>query len=194
MRNWLFHPLLFYPLAILIAALVIVLSLQPQAWPREPAPVAGTQDGATLVLEGAAFDAPAAAPEQTMTVTRDFFGQARTLRIAVLPDRSTPAPEEQGVRILLSAPDAARLSSGRVQVDVSYVPLPVNAADGLAVSLQGGGAAQWVSQPAPAQPGTLRFELPGQAGANAIGLRAISDGEQQAFGLEITRIRVTPLA
>ena len=29
MRNWLFHPVIFYPLAILVAALAIFVSLRP---------------------------------------------------------------------------------------------------------------------------------------------------------------------
>lgn len=193
MRNWFFHPLLFYPLAILFAVFVIGLSLQPQAWPRTPAPISAAQAGGALVLEGAAFNSPAPAPEQNLTVTRDFFGQARTLRIAVHPRQPVPAPQEQGVRILLSEAGAAQLSRARLRVEVSYVPLPVNTADGLAVSVQGGGPTQWVSLPAPDEGGTLRFDVQGRPGANAIGLRALSGAEGQAFGLEITRIRITPL-
>ena len=77
---------------------------------------------------------------------------------------------------------------------VTYTPSPVNAASGLAVSLQGGGPAEWVAQDIPPQPNTVRFELPAQEAVNAIGLRALSSNNDQAYGLEITRIRVIPRA
>lgn len=192
MRNWLFHPLLFYPLAILLAALVIVISVRPQAWPREPAPVAAVVENGALVFEDGGFNSPAIGAEQDMTVVRDFWGQAQALRIAQLPSQPPPTPAEQGARLLLTPEQAALIDDKPVTVEVSYNPLPVNAANGLAVSLQGIGPADWVSQPAPAEPSTLRFELPAQFAVNAIGLRALSEGVDQAYGLEITRVRVTP--
>jgi hypothetical protein len=195
MRHWLFHPLLFYPLAALIAAFVIVVSLQPQAWPRDPAPVSAERDGQWLVFQGEAFNSPAVDEDkQEMTVSRDFFGRARTLSIAQKPTVPAPTPQDQGARILLSAEDAAALSGRPVTIEVSYNPLPINAATGLAVSLRGEGPSAWVSQPAPPQSATLRFQLPARGSVNAIGLRALSEGADQAYGLEITRIRVTPHA
>ncbi len=194
MRIWLFHPIVFYPLAGLLAALVIALSIQPQAWPRPAAPVAGEVDGRFLVLRRAAFDTPRPAPGQYVTVTRNLWGQAQTLRIAQMPSQTPPTPAEAGVQIVLEEAQAAHIRSGAVTVEVSYRPLPVNPASGLAISLQGGGPTTWVSQSAPPQAATLRFNLPAQPGATAIGLRALSEGEDQAYGLEITRIRVSPRA
>lgn len=192
MRHWLFHPLIFYPLAILFAALVIALSLKPWAWPREPAPVAAEQVEGSLVFRGERFNSPDVGAEQEMTVMRDFWGRAQTIRIAQKPGQPPPTPAELGVRILLTPEDAALIEDRPVTVDVSYNPLPVNAATGLAVSLQGIGPAEWVSRPAPPQAATLRFELPPQFAVNAIGLRALSEAGDQAYGLEITRVRVTP--
>lgn len=194
MRNWLFHPLLFYPLVAILAGLVIAASLKPQAWPREPAPVAGVIEGDALVLERAAFNSPAVGAEQEMLVTRDYWGRPQTLRIAQKPGQPPPTPAEQGVRILLTPERAALLEDKPVTVEVSYLPLPVNAAAGLAVSVQGIGPAEWVSQGTPPQPGTARFVLPAQFEVNAIGLRALSVLPDQAYGLEITRIRVIPWA
>jgi hypothetical protein len=195
MRHWLFHPLVFYPLALLIGAFVIVVSLQPQAWPREPAPVAATRVGEWLVFQGEAFNSPSVdAQQQEMTVPRDFFGRARALNIAQKPSAPLPTPEDQGARILLSPEDAAALAGRPVTIEVSYNPLPINAATGLAVSLRGEGPSAWVSQPAPPQSATLRFQLPAQSSVSAIGLRALSDGTDQAYGLEITRIRLAPHA
>ncbi len=192
MRAWYFHPLIFYPLALVLAVLVIAVSLKPQAWPRAPAPAAAEVDGETLLFAGEAFNAPADSPEQEMMVVRDFFGRAQALRIAVLPGQPPPTPAEQGVRILFTPQQAALLEDRPAVVEVDYAPLPVNAADGLAVSLQGIGPADWVSQPAPPQPGTLRFDLPAQFALNGVGLRALSQGEGQAYGLEISAVRVTP--
>jgi len=192
MRNWLFHPLLFYPLALLLGALVIAISVRPQAWPREPAPVAAQVEGGSLIFAGPAFNAPAVGAEQDVAVVRDFWGQAQTLRIAQLPNQPPPTPAEQGARLLLTPEQAALIDDKPVTVEVSYRPLPINAASGMAVSLQGIGPAEWISQEAPSEPATLRFELPPQFAVNAIGLRALSTGTDQAYGLEITRVRVTP--
>lgn len=194
MRHWLFHPLIFYPLATLLAVLVIALSIQPQSWPREPAEVAGEMDGGTLVLAGAAFSTPAVGAEQAINVKRDFWGRSLSLMIAQLPGQPPPTPAEQGARILLTPERIALIDDKPLIVEVSYLPLPVNAASGLAVSVQGIGPAEWTPLPAPPQPGTLRFELPAQFAVNAIGLRALSEGTDQAYGLEITRVRVTPWA
>lgn len=194
MRNWLFHPLIFYPLAILAAVLLIGVSLQPQKWPREAGPVAAQQAEAALVYKRDAFDRPDASPEQYITVVRDFLGGARALRIAVKPDQPAPTPADRGVRVLMTPDDAARIADRPVTVEVTYTPSPVNAASGLAVSLQGDGPTAWVSQEIPPQPNTVRFELPAQTAVNAIGLRALSSNNDQAYGLEITRIRVTPRA
>ncbi len=192
MRHWLFHPIIFYPLAALFAAFVIAVSLKPQAWPRPPAPVTGAVAQETLVLERDAFNTPDPGAGQHMTVTRDFWGRPQTLRIAQLPNQPAPTSDEHGVRLMLTPASAALLQGKPLLVEVSYHPLPINAATGLAVSLRGNGASDWVSQSVPPQPGRLRFELPASAAANAIGLRALSEGTDQAYGLEITRIRVSP--
>jgi hypothetical protein len=192
MRHWLFHPILFYPLALAFAALVIGLSIQPQAWPRPPAPVAGNVEQQILVLDGSAFDTPDPGIGQNMTITRDFLGRPRSLRIAQIPAQPAPRADEHGVRVLLAAESATLLRGQPVVVEVSYTPLPFNAASGLAVSLRGDGASGWVSQQAPPQQGVLRFDLPANPSANALGLRALSDGTDQAYGLEITRIKIWP--
>jgi hypothetical protein len=194
MRHWLFHPLIFYPLALIVAALLIGFSLQPQRWARDAGPVSAQQAEGALVYTGASFNRPDSSPEQHMTVVRDFLGRAQGLRIAVKPDQPPPTPAERGVRVLMTPEDAARIDDRPVTVEVTYTPSPVNAASGLAVSLQGIGPAEWVAQDIPPQPNTVRFNLPAQMAVNAIGLRAISSNSDQAYGLEITRIRVIPRA
>lgn len=194
MRHWIFHPLVFYPLAIVVAVLLIVASLQPQKWPRTPAPVSAERVEGALVYAGEGFNSPDPSPEQNMTVVRDFWGQAEALRIAVKPDQPPPTPAERGVRILMTPDDAALLEDRGATVEITYAPSPVNAATGLAVSIQGIGPAEWVAQDIPPQPSTVRFELPPQFAVNGIGLRALSTNNDQAYGLEITRIRVIPRA
>jgi hypothetical protein len=190
MRSWLFHPLVFYPLILVLAALVIAVSLKPQAWPREPAPVAAQVIDGALVFEGQAFNSPAVGAEQNMSVVRDFWGAAQALRIAQKPGQPPPTPAEQGARLLLTTEQAALIDDRPVTIEVTYNPIPINAASELAVSLQGIGPADWVSQPSPPQTGTLTFQLPPQFAVNAIGLRALSGNADQAYGLEITRVRV----
>lgn len=195
MRNWLFHPLIFYPLVILIAAAAILASLEPQNWTRSPAPVMSQRNGPSLVWSGVAFNSPDVGPEQRLTVERDLWGNAQSLRIAVVPHAAQPASDEQGVRVLLSADDAAAIGGRPVTVAVTYTPLPVNAASGLAVSLQGADATEWVQHDAPSPPqGALTFELPAQSAPQAIGLRVLSGGQDENYGLEITRIQITPHA
>jgi hypothetical protein len=192
MRNWLFHPLVFYPLVLFLGAAVIFISLAPQAWPRAAEAQAGTLTPEAIVLEGAALTAPDPSPDQEMYVVRDIWGNAQSLRVAVLPGMPEPTPAEQGVRILLSPETAARLDDRPVTVEVSYRPVQINAANGLAVSLQGIGPADWVIKPIAPEAATVRFELPASFAINAIGLRAMSDGADQAYGVEIIRIRVIP--
>lgn len=192
MRHWLFHPLIFYPLAAIFAAFVIAVSFQPQSWPRDPAPVTAEREGEWLVYQGQGFNSPSIDAAQDITVVRDFWGRAERLRIAQKAQGGRPTPQEQGARILLSREDAAALAGRPLTVEVSYNPLPVNAANGLAVSTSSAGETDWIQQAAPAQSATLRFRLPAQSEVNAIALRAVSTDNDQAYGLEITRIRITP--
>lgn len=193
MRLWLFHPIIFYPLCAALAAAVILFSIQPQSWPHPAAPAAGAWVDGALVLEGASLDAPAPSPEQSLTVTRDFFGRAQTLRIAQLPAYTAPpAPQDNGAVVLLAPDQAAAIENTPVRVEVTYRPLPVNAASGLAVSLRGAAPGPWASKEVPPQYARVSFTLPAQAGVTGIGLRALSTGTDQSYGLEITRIRITP--
>lgn len=192
MRHWLLHPVIFYPLVAVVAVLLIGASLRPQAWPRTPTAAAGAMAEGALVLEGEALGAPAPEAAQEVFVPRDFWGRAQALRIAVKPEQAAPGPSDTGVRVLL-APAAAALLARPVVVEVTYSPLPVNAATALAVSAQGEGqAANWATQALPAQAGVVRFSLPAAAGATALGLRAITTNTDQTYGVEITRIRIVP--
>lgn len=192
MRHWIFHPLLFYPLVLIVAGGVILFSLRPLDWITEPRPQAGEIIEGAIVLRGDAFDAPDGSPDQVFNVNRNAFGQAQSLAIAVLPNMPAPTPAERGVRVLLTPETGAVLDNKPTTITIAYRPLPVNNATSLAVSLQGIGPAEWVIQPLTEQAGVLRFDLPAQFALEAIGLRAISSETDQNYGVEILEIRATP--
>lgn len=192
MRLWLFHPLVFYPLVLALAVLVIGLSLKPQLLPRPAAAVAGEIDGPALLLERAAFDAPVDPPEQYVTVVRNLWGQPQSLRIAVLPNHQDPTETERGVEIRLKPEAAALVSNRRLQVEVNYQPLPVNAAPALAVSAVGSGPVHWRQQLIPPLSGVVNFNLPPTPDVQSIGLRAVHVDPNLAYGVEIVSVRITP--
>ena len=165
--RFLTHPLLFYPLALIVAGLIVLIGLEPQRWAREPRPIEAERQGETLVLAGDAFDAPSPSPDQNMKVVRNFWGEAQALRIAVLPGQPEPTPAERGVRILLSPEDAAFIEDRPVVVEVSYDVMTMNTAPALAVSLQGIAPADWVRQDVPAEPGVLRHRHQRRSGLRA---------------------------
>lgn len=190
MRLWLFHPLVFYPIVLLLAAGMIAFSAMPQLWPRPAAPVAAQVENGVIVLEGGAFNSPEDPPQQDITVTRTLLGEAQALRIAVLPEQGDPTPQETGVRLLLEPETAALLSGRGIRLEVQYQPLAVNAASALAVSLQGAGEIRWVSLPIPPLSNSVTFTLPVTQDVTAIGLRAISGNPPPvSYGVEITSIR-----
>ncbi len=192
MRHFFFHPLAFYPLAILIAAAIIALSLRPQSWPREPAPQAGLVEDGAIVLAGDALGAPAPDPRQVFYVDRNPLGGAEALRIAVLPNEPAPGPADSGVQILLAPDAAARLDGRPVRVEVSVRPLEITTAQRLYVALDGAGPRAWTMALLSPQDATLSFDLPAQAAPIALGLRVESDLDDYNYGIEIARIRLVP--
>ena len=194
MRIWLFHPLIFYPLVLIAAAAVILISLQPQNWPRPAEAVAGQIEGQTLVLQGEAFNAPTDPANQDITVVRDALGHAQSLRLATLADLGPPSPNEPGVVIELAPDASAYLAGKRLAVEISYRPLPVNAAPELAIGLAGRPTMDWVTRPIPPLSNNVRYELPAQPTVTGIALRPLLAGPSMTFGVEIVSIRITPQA
>lgn len=194
MRTWLFHPLIFYPLVLIAAAAVILLSLQPQNWPRPAEAVAGQVEGQTLVLAGAAFNAPTDPPAQDITVVRDALGRAQSLRVATLADLGAPIPAEPGVVIELTPDANAYLAGKPLDVEISYRPLSVNASPELAIGLAGRSSMNWVTRPIPPLSGSVRYQIPAQPTVTGIALRPLLAGPEMTFGVEIVSIRITPQA
>ncbi|MBY0569427.1 MAG: hypothetical protein K2P70_19110 [Hyphomonadaceae bacterium] len=198
MRSWFFHPLIFYPLVAIAAVGVVLISLRPQFWPRDPAPAAATLAESALVYDGDSFNSPADLPNRPVTVMRNFWGTPEALRVAIRVEPNAPegepTPDETGARILVTPEDAARINGRPATIEISYGPLAINTTQALAVSLQGAGPTVWVQQPTPPETNTVRFEVPAQTDVNAIGLRPVDPGVDRVYGLEITRIRVIPRA
>lgn len=192
MRAWYLHPLFLSLAALLLAAAAIVFSLMPQRWAHAAAPQAGQIERGALILEGDALGAPADSPEQVLHVVRTIWGRTEALRIAVRPNAPPPSPAETGVRVLLTPESAALISDTPVFIDVTIRPLPVTTSSGLAVSLQGIGPAEWISQEISPLGSVARFAVPAMPAVSAIGLRPISENADYAYGVEIVRIRVVP--
>lgn len=192
MRFWLFHPAIFYPLVLALAVLAIGISLKPQLLPRPASAAAATIDGGSVLIERDGFNSPYDPPEQNVTVVRNFWGQPQSLRIAALPHAGLPTDAERGVEIRLRPDVAQLLSERRLVIEVTYHPLTVNAAPTLAVAALNDAPTHWVSRDIPPLQGRVNFELPRQANIQGIGLRAIHNDDDIAYGVEIISIRITP--
>ena len=177
------NPYLYIAILLAVGAALLVwsFSLDPRG-----KPVAGHEDGAALILSGRDLRAPDPSPEQSHSIANGH------LSLSVLPNQPPPTPAERGVRILLASARTAHVNDRSVIVEVRYSVASANPASGLAVSLQGIGPSEWVSQTLSAEAGTARFELPPQNLVDSIGLRALSDTPNQPGALNITEIRVSP--
>jgi hypothetical protein len=194
MRSWLFKPLIFYPLLLLAAALLALVSLSPLSWSHAQGPVSGQIRNGVLVLRGEALGAPASDTAQEVRVMRDFFGATQALRVAAKPKLPAPTAQDRGVQILLGRQPAQFLESKPVVLRIDYRPIPLSTASALAVNLEGGRLQNWVSQPVAPEGGSVSFALPAQTAVSAIGLRTIHDDDERNYGVEIVRISVTPSA
>ena len=195
MRHWLFHPIIFFPLACVFAVAMILFGFGPRAFDRPVTPQSGRVEGSSVVLAGDALASPQGAPEQVFQVDSVYLRANRSLRVAVRPNLGPPAPEEAGIRVLLTPATAARLVNRPMRVDVSYRAIPISAASALAVRLDGDTLQPWaINALSLDQPGVVRFDLPAQAHINAFAIRAISDNNTDFnYGVEITQVRLTPI-
>lgn len=182
----------FVTIGMCLAALASAIAWGPSLIDPRGAPVAGEKEGHTIILNGSALHSPDPSPEQVASVTAHS-----ALRIEVLPNQPPPTPAERGVRILLTPERAHFIKDKQVLVEVSYQPSQAfwnsttPMASGLAVSLQGIGPAEWRVASVVEQVGVASFELLAELEVNAIGIRAISEVDDQGGSLEITEIRLT---
>ena len=104
--------------------------------------------------------------------------------------RKTVVHEGSEYRVPLEGAKPLKLLAKPVQ---RRIPVYLGAVGPKAVEQVGEIADGWLPfMVSPEHAATLRFELPAQTAVSAIGLRALSDNDDQAYGLEITRVRVTP--
>lgn len=195
MRNWLFRPLVFYPLLALVAAAIVLASLRPDLAPAPAAAAAGRIEAHALILQGEALTRPEIGPGFVAHVRRDAIGRPEALRIAVAPGRGAPRAGEEGVRILLSPDETARLGAGPYMVEVDVRPVAITMAQRLAVNLQDqAGATAWEGADVDPEGALLHFALPANGPVTAIGLRPVTDNRDYNYGFEIASVRLESAA
>lgn len=185
----------FYPLVLMGAAALIVMSLGIDVFDTTAAPQRATRDGAALVYgpheiaRGARTDA-----DHVRFVVRDLGVSARGVRFAVRPSTPAPDADDTGVQLLLDPADAAALAGKTVDVELQLQRFSISAAGGIALSLQNGGPVQWVTAPLPPASGPLvvRVAAPEGAPPSALGLRLLTDETNMNYGVEFTRIALRP--
>jgi len=192
MRHWLFHPLVAYPLAALVAAAAVLSSLQPGAWPRAERAQAGRIAAGAVVIEGQSFGAPGGDPSQEFHIARDRSGTAQSLKIAVHPGLGSPGPNDRGVTIQLASETARTVAGQPVRMRIAYRSLQLNSATALAVRFAGGAPTAWATLPIEPGADELHFMLQAPSDFDRIALRAIGTGGEYNEGVEIVSIRIEP--
>jgi hypothetical protein len=193
---FLFRSVIFYPLAALVAAGLILISLGPQPWaPRAPASQSGApgQDGA-VVFGPSALAGIDAGAHHIVFSPRNASGAASTLHIAVKKGAPlTPTPTERGARLMLNSETANRFGGQPVRVDVLIRPAPIASAPEIAVSWQGSEPVTiWSQAETGTEEKTLSFTLPAATAPQAIGLYVINPSANEAFAVEIGEIHLSP--
>jgi hypothetical protein len=187
-----FRWYLFYPLAALVAAGVVLISFGPALIPDSgPRWVQGTISQNALALEGEDLSAPRTAANMVYFVPRDANWRASGLRVAVRPGEGGVGAQERGVRILLAPQASEWLGTGPLRVQVTTSPLPLSAAAQLAFGLERGERTDWSAKPIAPIRDTLEFDFPGgQERVRSFALRPVSDSDDANRGVEIRAIRV----
>lgn len=193
--RFLFRWWVFYPLAAIIAAAVVLASFGPALLSEHPEPVAGQFVDNALVLEGEDLGHPEPSDGTVHYVVRDTGWGVTGLRVAIEPGRGPVQPQEQGVRILLSPEAAVSLGPGPFRVEVEIAPVPVTTAPELAIAIDRG-EPEWRTQPISVVHNVITYEFPStdQAGPliSGIGIRPVATLLDYAYGVEIRRIRIIP--
>lgn len=185
----------FYPLLFAVAAALILASLGFEAFARGGAPQKAERDGKTFVYTaGALAGGIDASKGHLRHVTRDMGVSARAVRIGVRPGLGAPTPSSTGATLLFDHADAAALSGKAIHVEVSVRRISVTTAAALAVSIRNGASATWATSAIPMDNGVMAFDLPASAGPppKGLGLWLVSDKTDYNYGVEISRIAITP--
>jgi hypothetical protein len=188
----LFRWYLFYPLAAIIAALIVLVSLGPAILPTDPRPVSGRVTGAMLVLSGDDLAHPAPSPETVHYVDRDAAWRTKALRVAVLPRHGPVKPQEAGVQILLSPQAIAGIGPGPFRIEVLIKSVPVTTAQQLAIGLGRGSTIEWQTKPITVGDELIAYDFaqtPGEP-ISAIAIRPVTALDDYNYGIEVRGIRI----
>jgi len=185
----------FYPLLLAIAAALIMASFGLDMFAQGGSPQKAQRDGASYVFNaGALADGIEPSNGHLFHVTRDLGVSARAVRIGVRPGAGAPGPMSAGAVLLFDRADASAFAGKALHVELNIKRISVTTAASLALSIQNGEPASWASVAIPADNGVMAFDLPASTGPapRGLGLWVISDKTDYNYGVEISRIAVTP--
>jgi hypothetical protein len=191
---WMFRGFLFYPVAAVATAAIVLLSLGPALTRSDTRAVDGKISRGVLVLEGDDLAHARSAPNIVSFVPRDARWQATGVRVAVRPGAGPADSRGRGLEIVLSPAASAWLGAGPLRVEAATSPLPLTAASQFALGLTRGGRTEWSLRPISPIRDTLVFEFASDASGEVVrslALRPVSDDPNSNRGVEIRSIRVT---
>lgn len=179
---------LFYPVAIVIAAGVVMLSLGPAPFAPRGAPAQAVAGAGAMALGPAALSRASPDAHHVVFVVRGAAGAPSALRIAIRPGAPEPYPTD-GVTLAL-APDTARaLADKPLTLRITLSQIVDSPAESLAIRLLAASPQPWaVAELRDAVDPT--FDLPAAAGVTGIALRAIGKPGALNAGVEITSISI----
>ena len=187
----------FYPAIFAIAAALIFASLGFEAFaPGGGGAQKAERDGKAYVYNAAALAEGIAVSEGHLRhVTRDMGVSARSIRVGVRPGLGAPTPSSIGAALRFDPSDAAALVGRPIHVEVTVRRISVTTAAALAVSLQSSAPTIWTTAAIPMDDGVMAFDLPALDGPtpNGLGLWLVSDKTDYNYGVEISRIAITPI-
>lgn len=184
----------FYPLILVVAVALVLVSLGGDIFDRSASPQPAAREAAAFVYGADALaDGIKTADGHMLHALRDFGVSTRAVRIGVRPGMGGPSPATRGALLLMTPADAALLAGRPVHVEVSFKRINVTTAAGLAASLQSDGPVVWSIATTPSENGVIAFDLPASAGPlKGLGLWVMSDKADYNYGLEISRVVVSP--
>jgi hypothetical protein len=187
-RRLLTIPWLFYPVAVIVAALLIAGGLRPE-WPAPHYPtIAASRLGPTFVLHAEALANVQAGNEHYTYVDTDQQGVPIGVRIARRSDKLTQAT--QGALLAFAPSDIAALTGKPCTLEIFYRPLQITTAASILVKWDG--SPNFVLVPIEPREGVVRLQLP--AGDIGVGLRITPENDlaDYHYGVELVEVRITP--
>jgi hypothetical protein len=185
----------FYPLLLAVACVLVLASLGFDVFVRGGQPQRAARAGGAFVFDaGALAGGINVEAGHLRHVTRDLGVSARAVRVGVRPGQGAPTPTSTGAVLLLDPADAAAFAGKALRVEMRIKRISVTTAASVAVSVQHGAPTTWVTAPIPAENGVMTFDLPASAATppRGLGIWLISDKTDYNYGVEISRVSITP--